>query len=407
MGYFEKEKSVSIRWNKHLVILYDKERSTLICDALKQAIGASFPECDIVTVDDVGYLPTGTRIWRAKTASFCAKRTRFIFGWYNRLKEKKDHARIMEERAAISSGEPTKLSFSERRSTAISRIVNIINRFRPAIIVATNKYSLKLTLLARRITGSEVRVVAVIPDFALSGGFVRSGVDLYMVENEALKDALMRFGVDRDKIVISGMPFSEEQRPTHSRLEARKLLGLKGSLPLIVVNGGDYCTATIKDKVRRLIAEHGKYSLLILTYGNRSIVRYYKKLAEDYDVEVLFGEKLDYPLVFAAADVVVTLPDTHFIFSAFVNKIPVVLLDGITVLEHDIFRYLVSGALVTPAKTPEETYAAVEELLVDPDRRAEMIAREQGYYLKERNSEADLLLYDLIMLGSGEKEDAE
>lgn len=402
MGYFEKEKSVSIRWNKHLIILYDKQRGSLVCDALKQAIGASFPECDIVTVDDGGYLPAGNRFWRAKTANFSAKRVPAVVGWFSKFRERNHLSRIKEERTAIMAGEPSKLTLSEKRSNSISRIVNIIDRFRPAIIVTTNKYSLKLSLLARQITGSDVRIVSVIPDFALSGGYVRSGVDLYMVENEGLKDALMRFGVDRDKIVISGLPFSEDQRPTHSRLEARKLLGLTGNLPLIVVNGGEYCTATIKDKVARLIAENGKYSLLVLTYGNRSIVRYYKKLAEEYDIEVLFKTTLEYPLVFAAADVIVTLPDTHFIFSAFVNKIPVVLLDGVTVLEHEIFQYLVSAALVTPARTTEETYAAVEELLVDTDRRAEMIGREQGYYLKERNTGSASLLYDLIMLESGE-----
>ena len=396
---------MSIRWNKHLVILYDKQRGSLVCDALKQAIGGSFPECDIITVDDGGYLPAGSRFWRAKTANFSAKKAPAVVGWFSKLRERNHRNRIKEERTAIMSGEPIKLSLSEKRSNAISRIVNIIDRFRPAIIVTTNKYSLKLTLLARRITGSDVRIVSVIPDFALSGGYVRSGVDLYMVENEVLKDALMRFGVDRDKIVISGLPFSEEQRPTHSRHEARKLLGVSGNLPLIVVNGGDYCTATIKDKVARLIAENGKYALLVLTYGNHSIARYYKKIAEEYDIEVLFKTTLEYPLVFAAADVIVTLPDTHFVFSAFVNKIPVVLLDGVTVLEHEIFRYLVGGALVTPARTAEETYAAVEELLVDSDRRIEMIEREQGYYLKERNPGSTALLYDLIMLGAGNAEE--
>ena len=215
-----------------------------------------------------------------------------------------------------------------------------------------------------------------------------------------LKESLMRFGVDRDKIVISGMPFSEEQMPTHSRLESRKLLGLMGDLPLIVVNGGDYCTATIKDKVARLLSEKGKYSLLVLTYGNHSIRRYYKKIAEEHEIEVLFKTELEYSLIFAAADVIVTIPDTHFVFSAFVNKIPVVLLDGITVLEHDVFRYLVGGALVTPAKTAEETYAAVEELLIDTDRRNEMIDREQRYYLHEKSLSPDRLIYDVLMLNA-------
>ncbi len=389
---------MSIRWNKHLIILYDKQKSSLVCKALENAIGSAFPECDIITVDDIGYLSAANRFWRVKSSRFYAKNARFFVRWLSIMKEKKDLLRIKEEREAIMAGEENKLSFSDKRNTAIGRIVNIINRFRPAVIVTTNRYSLRLTLLARKITGANTKVVSVISDFALSGGFVRSGVDLYLVENEMLKDGLMRYGVDRDKIIISGMPFSEEQKPTHSRLEARKLLGLMGDLPLIVVNGGDYCTATIKDKVTRLLTERGKYSLLVLTYGNNSIRRYYKKLAEDYDVEVLFKTELEYSLIFAAADVIVTLPDTHFVFSAFANRIPVVLLDGITVLEHEVFHYLVSGALVTPAKTPEETYAAVEELLIDTDRRSEMIDREQTYYLKEQSLAPERLMYDILML---------
>ena len=388
---------MSIRWNKHLVILYDKQQGSLICDALEKAIGSAFPECDIITVDDIGYTNPVFRFWKAKVSHFYAKNARFVVNWLSKIRDKKEIARIKDEREDLTVGKEHKLSFAERNS-AVGRIVNILNRFRPIVIVATNRNALKMTLLAKKLTGSDVKVVAVISDFALSGEFVHSEVDLYLVENEILKDGLMRYGVDRDKILISGLPFSEDQRPTNSRLEARNLLGLTGDLPLIVVNGGEYCTATIKDKVKKLLSIKGRYCLLLLTYDNYSIKRYYKKIAEEHDVEVIFKEELDYPLIFAAADIIVTLPDTHFVFSAFVNKIPVVLIDGITVLEHDVYRYLVSGALVTPAKTPEETYAAVEELLVDTDRRNEMIDREHGYYLKERSLTPARLMYDILML---------
>ena len=388
---------MSIRWNKHLVILYDKQNGSLICDALEGAIGSAFPECDIITVDDIGYTNPIFRFWKAKVSHFYAKNARFVINWLSKLNDKKETVRIKEERRELSAGKERKLTFSERNS-AVGRIVNILNRFRPVVIVATNRNALRMTLLAKKMTGSDVKVVAVISDFALSGEYVRSDVDLYLVENELLKDGLMRYGVDRDKILISGLPFSEDQRPTNSRLEARKLLGFTSDLPLIVVNGGEYCTATIRDKVKHLLSIRGKYCLLILTYDNHSIKRYYKKIAEEFDVEVIFKEEMDYPLIFAAADVIVTLPDTHFVFSAFVNKIPVVLIDGITVLEHDVYRYLVSGALVTPAKTPEETYAAVEELLIDTERRNEMIDREHAYYLKERTLTPARLMYDVLML---------
>ena len=388
---------MSIRWNKHLVILYDKQQGALICGALERAIGSAFPECDIITVDDIGYTNPIYRFWKAKLSHFYAKNARFMVSWLSKIREKKEQSRIKEERENISTGKEHKLTFSERKS-AMGRIVNILNRFRPVVIVVTNRYALKMTLLAKKYTGSNVKVVAVISDFALSSEYVRSEVDLFLVENDMLKDGLMRYGVDRDKILISGMPFSEDQKPTYSRSEARNLLGLSSELPLVVVNGGEYCTATIKDKVKKLLSVKDKYALLILTYDNKSIRRFYKKTADENGIEVVFKEEMNYPLIFAAADVIVTLPETHFIYSAFVNKIPVVLVDGITVLEHDVYRYLVSGALVTPAKTPDETYAAVEELLVDTDRRNEMIGREEVYYLKERNLNPERLMYDILMI---------
>ena len=389
---------MSIRWNRHLIILYDKQRGSLICDALEQVIGSAFPGCDVVTVNDEGYLSASNRFWRVKASRFYARNASFLIRWFSKLNEKKDTNRIKTEREAIMSETEGKLSFSERHSAAIGRMINIFKRFRPAVIVATNRYSLKLTLLARKITGMDVKVVAVISDFALSGGFVRSGVDLFLVENESLKDGLMRCGVDRDKIVISGMPFVERQSSSPSREEARKSLGLSGNLPLVVVNGGDYCTATIKEHVDRLLKERGRYCMLVLTYGKSSIRRHYKKIADESETEILFKQEPDYSLIFAAADIVVTLPDTQFVFSAFASSIPVVLLDGITVLEHEVYRYLVGNALVTPSKTADETYAAVEELLVDAERRKEMIGREQLYYRNQMKLSPFLTMQDYLAI---------
>lgn len=396
---------MSIRWNRHLIILYDKQRGSLICDALEQVIGSAFPGCDVVTVDDSGYLSAGNRFWRVKASRFYARNASFLFRWFSKLNEKKDTKRIKTEREAIMSETENKLSFSERHNAAIGRMINVFKRFRPAVIVATNRYSLKLTLLARKITGMDVKVVAVISDFALSGGFVRPGVDLFLVENASLKDGLMRCGVDRDKILISGMPFVDKQSTAHSREEARKLLGIGGELPLVVVNGGDYCTATIKEHVDRLLKERGKYCMLVLTYGNSMIRRHYKKIAEESGIEVVFKQESDYSLIFAAADIVVTLPETQFVYSAFASSIPIVLLDGITVLEHDVYRYLIGNALVTPSVNAEETYAAVEELLMDQDRCKEMIEREQRYYSNQKKLSPSLMMQDNLAIDAPHSDD--
>ena len=143
---------MSIRWNKHLVILYDKQQGALISEALERAIGSAFPECDIITVDDIGYTNPIYRFWKAKISHFYAKNARFIVSWLSRIRDKKETARIKAEREDLASGKEQKLSFSERHS-AFGRIVNILNRFRPVVIVVTNRHALKMTLLAKKMTG--------------------------------------------------------------------------------------------------------------------------------------------------------------------------------------------------------------------------------------------------------------
>lgn len=371
---------MSIRWNKHLIILYDKQKNKLICDALKEYVKGKFSSCDVLAIDDAGYINKINRFFRVASHKFNARKCRSIVKWKSIMMDKKDIHRIKEERATITSGEERKLPFPDKRSLAIRRMVNILNRFRPEMVMCTSVYSLRLALLAKKILAADTRVVAVISDFVLSHGYVRAGIDCYLVENEVIKNALMRFGVDRDKIIVFGVPFIESQKPIATRHEARKLMGIKGELPLVVVNGSDYCTATIKDKVAKLMNERGRYCMVVLTYGNSAVKRYYRRLPKFSNVEIIFKDRLEYELIFAGADVIFTVPDTHFIYSAFVNRIPVVLASGVTVLENDIFKYLVRNALVTPVKTPEETYAAVEELIIDTERREEMIERGLAYY---------------------------
>ena len=86
---------MSIRWNKHLVILYDKQRGTLICDALESAIGSAFPECDIITVDDIGYTNPIHRFWRVKVSHFYAKNARFFVSWFSKFKDKKETVHLL------------------------------------------------------------------------------------------------------------------------------------------------------------------------------------------------------------------------------------------------------------------------------------------------------------------------
>ncbi|NCA67898.1 MAG: hypothetical protein EOM87_07545, partial [Clostridia bacterium] len=57
---------MDIKWNKHIVILYDKKNDREVAAALKQYIEKEFAPCDVIDVDSDSFTPiisAKTREW--------------------------------------------------------------------------------------------------------------------------------------------------------------------------------------------------------------------------------------------------------------------------------------------------------------------------------------------------------
>jgi hypothetical protein len=98
----------------------------------------------------------------------------------------------------------------------------------------------------------------------------------------------------------------------------------------------------------------------------------------EFTAGVLINDKLD-DNILDVADILVTVPNSKPVFAAFVRGVSVVVTQAVTQHEHEVRRYLVKRALVIPSRTPMETLFAVDELLVDIERRQEFRSRGATY----------------------------
>lgn len=363
---------MEIKWNKHVIILYDKYRDGNIAKALGYYIEREFISADVVAIDSVAY--TGTAISKLKRShyKYCARHSRAMLKSLSVKKESIEKKRV-NELVRTNGYSGTNGSINPNR---IRRIINIIKRFEPIMVICTTPEVLKMTLMGRAYLGKEFNVVAAVQDFSLDLAFVRGDADGYFVENPEVKQKLISSGIQQERIAVVGFPTLGFDI-NGSKLEKRAKLGINGGTPVVTVYGGDYDTHTLKGDIVKLIEnKNDEYTLVIVTQ-DKSLRKYYMDLPQ-FSAGVLINNELSSDLL-DVTDVLVTVPETSAIFNAFMRGIGVIISPAVTVIEKQIRKYLVKRALVIPSRTSEETLFGVKELLDEGDRRAEFKKRGEIY----------------------------
>ena len=372
---------MQIRWNRHIVVLYDKKQSELSV-SLKIFIMDNFSPCDVISIDSDGYLPALPRKARASLENFCVRHARWAIKSASEKQAKREQARIEEQSKARPSETLSKIEKKDRRS---ARVCNIIKRFRPEAIICTEPHALELAILARKQMRAKLRIIAEVADFVLDSRFVRFETDNFLVENEEMAMALKKDGIPVEKILVTGLP----SRPSKvvDVPQTRKALGIENDKPVVVVNGGVYATDTLREDVIQLmkLTQTVPFNLLIVTAGQYRVRRYYMDLPEFSGGSILFYEEDDIDVVMAIADILVSVPSPSIIFSAFKYGVPVIATKGLTRHENTARFFLVKRALVMPVKTPQETVTAVKELLFDSLRREKFAVAGLSYSGLSRN----------------------
>lgn len=361
---------MQIKWNNHVVILYGKDKDSQVAQALKHHIEREFHPCDVVAIDNVAYTNAFEGFLSTMAYRFCAKHARWILRVASEKRDKRNQQRIKEQsktREVVSEKD-------KKKKSKIFRVVNIIKRFDPIVVICTSPTALMLAIRARHELGRDLRIVGAVTDFALDPAFVQWGADGYFVENPEIKQKLVHLGIEAERISVIGMP---SLRPSYeARAERKRTVGITNDLPVVVVDGGAYGTDTIKEDIVLLMRNKRDFNLVILG-ANKKLRRYYMDLPE-FSAGVIILDKLD-ENVLDIADIFVTVPNSKSVFAAFMRGVSVVIAQSVTNQEHEIRRYLVKRALVIPSRTPMETLFAVDELLKDPEREMEFKQRGSTY----------------------------
>ncbi len=99
----------------------------------------------------------------------------------------------------------------------VDRMRALLDSTRPAVVVSTFPIPAGIVSALRREHGYEVAQAVAVTDYTVHSQWIHSGVDLYMVGHEELREGLIGRGLGADRVVVTGIPidprFGDPQVP--------------------------------------------------------------------------------------------------------------------------------------------------------------------------------------------------
>lgn len=157
----------------------------------------------------------------------------------------------------------TKYSFIGR--VGFHRLYNYLIVKKPKVVVSTHFLTSAVVGEMKKRGLLDVPLVSVITDNSLHALWLHKYVDLYLVGNDNIKDALVEQGIGLDRVMVTGIPIDVKFNHNYAKQPLRSKNGLEGDMPTILVMSGAYGMGDITGICNHLANFPQKIQVIVVT----------------------------------------------------------------------------------------------------------------------------------------------
>jgi processive 1,2-diacylglycerol beta-glucosyltransferase len=251
---------------------------------------------------------------------------------------------------------------------------------------------LVLPFVAQRM-GRKIPMFNVVTDFDLHLRWVHPDVDKYYVATDDLSEQLRGLGVASDRILASGIPTRPSLSANEVRASAVYSYGLIPHKPIVLVMAAANATLADTGELCRKLTERCKVQVAIVCGHNRTLegtlTEYFQN---NSNVSVLgYVDRMDKLMAISAC--IITKPGGLTLSEAINSLLPIFLYRPVPGQERNNARYLESKGAAFIGYTGEQLIAAVDEVLNNPGRLAEV---QQALQALRKIGASDSIALDIV-----------
>jgi 1,2-diacylglycerol 3-beta-galactosyltransferase len=247
---------------------------------------------------------------------------------------------------------------------ARSRLVQLLRRTMPQVIVSVHPLSNHLAVQAVRKLDRPIPVITLVTDLVRAHvSWFCPDIALCIVPSDAVRQKALACGLSPQRIKVVWMPVSLKfGQELGGKRELKDKLGLKPHLPaLLLVGGGEGMGKVFR--IARAIAEARlRAQLLVVTGRNRSLRRRLERV--DWEIPTaVFGFVNNMPELMAASEVIVTKAGPATISEAIACGLPMIISGSIPYQEDRNVAYVVENGVGQLTEEPGEIVNLLREWL--------------------------------------------
>lgn len=205
-----------------------------------------------------------------------------------------------------------------------NRMLKLIRKEKPDVLVFTHPFPCGAACILKRQHQIDVPIVGVITDFTVHQFWVYPQVDVYCVGIDSLVDTLSACGVEREKIVATGMPIRRAyfDRPVRTYTADSPTMAL--------VMGGGLGLGAIHEVVSCLSQTKGIDGITVVAGRNESLYENLMELRKKVDIPIkVYGYTTKIPKLMRKASILFTKPGGLTCREAIAMGIPMVFYNAI------------------------------------------------------------------------------
>lgn len=318
----------------------------------REAPGAEVQHLDILTLTSKTYR-------KAYTSSYLklAEHAPEVWGYlYNSADKKKPRFKPPRLIRAFD-----KLEFAKFR--------HFVRDFAPDQMICTHFLPVQVLASSRRKPWAEFGLSVVVTDYYAHGFWAQPAADITFLPTQECLEELADKGMDRAKLLATGIPVLPQFAEPPTREAARASLGLGDNRPVVLAMGGGWGGGGLDELVAEVLRA-GDATVLAIA-GRNAKVKAALESMSDPRLRV-FGFVDNIHELMAASDVCVTKSGGLTTSECLAIGLPMLIPSAIPGQEERNANYVAEAGAAMQARSPASLRLKLARLIAEPDLRARM-----------------------------------
>lgn len=256
------------------------------------------------------------------------------------------------------------------------KLNKLLQDFNPDLIISTHPFGTQMCGILKKKEKIDCKLATILTDFHIHGQWLvfHEYCDYFFVSNNQMKADMIEYGVEKDKIYVSGIPVSDQFSQTFNREKICKEFDLNPAQQVVLFFAGGEFGLGNKTTIlvlKSLIRLFSKLQVVAISGRNKKMKAKFEDLVKNTDSEERI-KVMEYtnkvPELMSISSFVITKPGGLTSTESLTSHLPMIIINPIPGQEEENAQFLVEKGVAIWIKKNDNVARALKTLYRDPQK---------------------------------------